>query len=345
MPDFIAETGIAKIRESVMEQENLRKAKQKARDKLQPKMGKIDIDYQVLHDAFFKYQKKPRMSGHGDLYYEGKEFEVDLKAKKAGALSSDLMNALGLTDGGPPPWLINMQRFGPPPSYPSLRIPGLNAPIPPGAQFGYQPGGWGKPPVDEFGRPLYGDVFGSYVDDGIQYSLHIDKSKWGELQNIQEEPSDDEEEEEEEGDELHTGEDDASGMATPSSLGDGMSSTYSGLETPVTIDLRKRAGTDTPDTLASYPRELYHVIQEKKTSGKDNTGLFGTEKTYILPGKGGVEMSINPDQLETALVDQDTLQDAYDADKAGQFEDDKNTKRKRRQDTSMAAKRQKDFKF
>jgi len=39
-------------------------------------MGKIDIDYQVLHDAFFKYQTKPKLSGHGELYYEGKEFEV-----------------------------------------------------------------------------------------------------------------------------------------------------------------------------------------------------------------------------------------------------------------------------
>jgi splicing factor 3B subunit 2 len=61
----------------------------------------------------------------------------------------------------PPPWLINMQRYGPPPSYPGLRIPGLNAPIPEGAQWGYHPGGWGKPPVDEYGRPLYGDVFGA----------------------------------------------------------------------------------------------------------------------------------------------------------------------------------------
>ncbi len=41
-------------------------------------------------------------------------------------------------------------------------MPGLNAPIPPGAQFGYQPGGWGKPPVDEAGNPLYGDVFGLF---------------------------------------------------------------------------------------------------------------------------------------------------------------------------------------
>lgn len=42
-----------------------------------------------------------------------------------------------------------LQRYGPPPSYPHLKIPGLNAPIPEGASFGYHAGGWGKPPVDE----------------------------------------------------------------------------------------------------------------------------------------------------------------------------------------------------
>ena len=61
----------------------------------------------------------------------------------------------------PPPWLIPMQRYGPPPSYPNARIPGLNAPLPAGASYGYHVGGWGKPPVDAFGRPLYGgDPFG-----------------------------------------------------------------------------------------------------------------------------------------------------------------------------------------
>lgn len=93
---------------------------------------------------------------------------------KPGTLSKDLKEALGMPEGAPPPWLINMQvsfaiispfccasfywflivyfflqRYGPPPSYPHLKIPGLNAPIPPGASFGYHPGGWGKPPVDE----------------------------------------------------------------------------------------------------------------------------------------------------------------------------------------------------
>lgn len=60
--------------------------------------------------------------------------------------------ALGMVDGVPPPWLLNMQRYGPPPAYPNLKIPGLNAPIPEGASFGYHPGGWGKPPVDEVWR-------------------------------------------------------------------------------------------------------------------------------------------------------------------------------------------------
>ena len=58
-----------------MQEEN-KKLKQKQKDKMQPKMGKLDIDYQVLHDAFFKYQGKPNFSIMGDLYYEGKEFEV-----------------------------------------------------------------------------------------------------------------------------------------------------------------------------------------------------------------------------------------------------------------------------
>jgi len=33
-------------------------------------MGKIDIDYQKLHDAFFRWQTKPKMSVIGDIYYE-----------------------------------------------------------------------------------------------------------------------------------------------------------------------------------------------------------------------------------------------------------------------------------
>lgn len=68
-----------------------------------------------------------------------------------------------------------LQRYGPPPSYPNLKIPGLNAPIPPGASFGYHAGGWGKPPVDSTGHALYGDVFGLAPDEG-ESDTELDKT-------------------------------------------------------------------------------------------------------------------------------------------------------------------------
>lgn len=125
----------------------------------------------------YRWQTKPKMTIHGDLYYEGKEFETRLKEKKPGDLSEELRTALGMPVGPnankvPPPWLIAMQRYGPPPSYPNLKIPGLNAAIPDGCSFGYHAGGWGKPPVDENGKPLYGDVFGTNVSN-IDVSIYI----------------------------------------------------------------------------------------------------------------------------------------------------------------------------
>jgi len=89
---------------------------------VQGRTGKLDIDYQVLHDAFFKYQTKPELTGLGDLYYEGKEFEAMVKNAKPGVLGEALQGALGMAPGAPPPWLINMQRYGPPPSYTDLKV-------------------------------------------------------------------------------------------------------------------------------------------------------------------------------------------------------------------------------
>ena len=219
-------------------------------------MGKIDIDYQVLHDAFFKYQTKPKMTSVGEFYYEGKEYETDLKGEKPGVLSEETRAALGMTEDGPPPWLINMQRYGPPPSYPNLKIPGLSAPIPPGAQFGYHPGGWGKPPVDEYGNPVYGDVFGvrASADDGsTPYDVVLERRKrWGALEELSESESEDEEEEEEEesdaGEEELGEEEMAAGIATGAT----------GVETPeAPMDLRKRsAAPDAPRSCtACWTRE------------------------------------------------------------------------------------------
>jgi splicing factor 3B subunit 2 len=184
LPSFIRDTGVTEQRDATASRDADKSLQTKTREKLQPRMGKLNLDYEKMHDAFFKYQTKPpRMTKFGDLYYEGKEYETKVFHKKPGFLSEELRDALGMTSKlAPPPWLINMQRVGPPPSYPWLKIPGLSAPIPEGASWGYQPGGWGKAPVDEFNRPLYGDVFSTapQVDLAQQLLQNIDRTLWGE---------------------------------------------------------------------------------------------------------------------------------------------------------------------
>jgi len=249
----------------------------------------MDIDYQVLHDAFFKYMIKPPMSRHGEVYFEGKENEIRMQNKKPGQLSDTMKNALGMVDNGPPPWLINMQRYGPPPSYPSQKIPGLNAPIPQGAQYGYQPGGWGKPPVNEYGQPLYG----TYAEPQDQEDKDL---LWGEV-----EEADSEEEEEDDDD----GADD--GAATPAlgaqtpfgvdtpivSMGSdggvnsisGVSSVTSGMETPASVSTRKR-GTQSVSGISSATMtpqpQLFQVLEEQKSKG--GQGLFPSERGYKMGG-------------------------------------------------------------
>ncbi|CAG8665240.1 10034_t:CDS:10, partial [Cetraspora pellucida] len=320
LPDFIKDTGIMEMREAVKEKEDAAKLKQKTRERVQPKMGKLDIDYQKLHDAFFRFQSKPKLTIHGELYYEGKEFETKLKEKKPGQLSEELKAALNMPPLAPPPWLIAMQRYGPPPSYPNLKIPGLNAPIPEGAQWGFHPGGWGKPPVDEYNRPLYGDVFGTYQQEIPSDIVQpIERSLWGEL-------------EAEEG-ALQEG------LATPS----GISSVPSGLETPEYIELRKYqastasqqssilpSGLETPDIieLRKYskpdedePKPLYTVLPQKETP---ISGFMGSQHAYDLSSttggvKGGAKrkvvgtgIDVALDPAEMANLDEETLRAIFE---------------------------------
>ena len=67
LPAFIADTGIATMRDAVKEKEANMSLKQKTRERVQPKMGKIDIDYQKLHDAFFKHMTKPNTTSFGEM--------------------------------------------------------------------------------------------------------------------------------------------------------------------------------------------------------------------------------------------------------------------------------------
>ncbi|KAF7784755.1 hypothetical protein Agabi119p4_920 [Agaricus bisporus var. burnettii] len=332
LPSYIADTGIATMRDAVKEKEANMSLKAKTRERVQPKMGKIDIDYQKLHDAFFKFQTKPPVTGFGEMYYEGKEFETSLKEKRPGDLSPELVEALSIPPLAPPPWLISMQRFGPPPSYPTLRIPGLNAPIPEGAQWGFHPGGWGKPPLDEYNRPLYGDVFGvlpKVTDTGL--GEPVDKTTWGELEPEEEEESEEESEEEEEEESADVpmeGIQTPSGLETPSGMASVVSTVAGGLETPDFLELRKNA-RPSADADDSGPRSLYHVVPEKQTNVR---GFMGSERGYdvsavagnalpvlgderVTKKKGGVDVTLDASELEG--LTEEELKRKYDASARG----------------------------
>ncbi|GBF91105.1 splicing factor 3B subunit 2 [Raphidocelis subcapitata] len=313
LPEFIEATGISEMRQAYREKEDSKQLKQKQRDRMSAKTGKMDIDYAVLHDAFFRHQTRPKLTPLGELYYEGKEFEAAVEGVRPGVLSPELREALGMAGTTPPPWLINMQRYGPPPSYPNLRIPGLNAPIPPGGEFGYQPGGWGKPPVDESGAPVYGDVFGADADGGASDD-EVDKgARWGGLESEPEESSEEEEEEEEE-EEGEGDEDLEGGIATDATglTSAGLASSLpSGLETPEAVMNLRKSGDSVAGTESARAPQLYTVLEQKKAAV--GQGLMGTDHVYVIPGAAGdkrraggagaggagdVEVTLLPEELE-----------------------------------------------
>lgn len=184
LPPYIKETNISELRQAGKDKEDQQKLKQKVRARLHGKIHKLEIDYQILHDSFFKHQEKPPMTKFGEVFYEGKEFELKIKAQRAGGeLSDELKRALGMGPKDPPPFLYNMQRYGPPPSYSLLKIPGVNAPIPKTASWGFHNGGYGKPPVDLHGRALYGDVFGIGEAKKVKSKHWIQpEPRWGEFE-------------------------------------------------------------------------------------------------------------------------------------------------------------------
>lgn len=335
LPKFIQETGIAEMRDAVLEKQDQASLKQKQRERVQPKMGKLDIDYQKLYEAFFRFQTKPELTRYGEVYYEGKEYETNLKHLRPGELSEELKEALNIPPGAPPPWLINQQRFGPPPSYPALKIPGLNAPPPIGAQWGFHPGGYGKPPVDEYNRPLYGgDIFGVLQpQQNAQLGEPVEKTLWGELQ----EPEEDSEEEESDEEEKEGDDDDAgAGLQTPSGLETpgGMSSTvpseFGGSESVGgEFNLRKfRRGTETEES--THPRSAYQVIPEQQARVQ---GFFGGDRTYDLKAAhsglpvlgeddtskkrkkpGDVDVAMDPDTLQAKDgMDKEDMKRMYEA--------------------------------
>lgn len=285
LPKFIADTGIAEMRDAVLEKQAEATLKQKQRERVQGKMGRLDIDYAKLYEAFFRHQTKPALTRYGEVYYEGKEYETNLRHLRPGELSDELREALNMPPGAPPPWLINQQRFGPPPSYPGLKVPGLNAPPPPGASWGFHPGGYGKPPVDEYtNRPLFGgDIFGvsSAQDDEAPAGAPVEKTLWGELQEREEEEEEDEDEEEdeEEGEDEAEEQDIGAGLETPSGMASTVPTEIGGIESVGgDFELRKNARAAEPEDNGA-PRSAYQILPEQNIRTQ---GFFGGERAYDL---------------------------------------------------------------
>lgn len=380
LPKFIQDTGIAEMRDAVLEKQESASLKQKQRERVQPKMGKLDIDYQKLYEAFFRFQTKPELTRYGEVYYEGKEHETNLRHLRPGELSDELKEALNIPPGAPPPWLINQQRFGPPPSYPSLKIPGLNAPPPPGGAWGFHPGGYGKPPVDEFNRPLYGgDIFGVLQPQvNAQSGEPVEKSLWGELQAPDEESEDEEsDEEEEEGDEedIGAGLQTPSGLETPGGMASTVPSEYPGeMSVGGDFDLRKqKRGTETEESI--HPRSAYTVIPERQIRAE---GFFGGERAYDVRGAqnahlpvlgqeddsrkrkkpGDVDVALDPDSLISEDgISREELKRRHEAQKQAEkgswaFEEDlsdmiaqESRKRQKRDEEKKGEKRERSYRF
>ncbi|KAK6583567.1 hypothetical protein PZA11_003297 [Diplocarpon coronariae] len=378
LPKFIQETGIAEMRDAVLEKQNDASLKQKQRERVQPKMGKLDIDYQKLYEAFFRFQTKPELTRYGEVYYEGKEYETNLRHLRPGELSEELKEALNIPPGAPPPWLINQQRFGPPPSYPSLKIPGLNAPPPPGGAWGFHPGGYGKPPVDEFNRPLYGgDIFGVLQPQvNNQAGEPVERILWGELQAPEDESEEEEseDEEDEEDDDIAAGLQTPSGTETPGGLESAVPSEYPG-DVSVTgdFDVRKsKRGIDTEES--SAPRSAYTVIPERQIRAE---GFFGGERAYDVRGAqnahlpvlgqdddgrkrkkpGDVDVALDPDSLQAEDgISKDEVKRRFEAqkkeEKGAWFGEDlsdmiaqESRKRQKRDEDKRGEKRERTYRF
>ncbi|KAM9928276.1 hypothetical protein OXX59_001943 [Metschnikowia pulcherrima] len=127
LPKYISNTGIVEMRNH--DADSLKKSQ---RDRVQPKMGRLDIDYQRLHDAFFKHQTKPRVLAFGEVYSEGRETSDqhlnEVARMRPGRISKALRAAVGMSENETvaPPWITVMHELGKPPSYSHLIIPGID---------------------------------------------------------------------------------------------------------------------------------------------------------------------------------------------------------------------------
>lgn len=260
LPKYIEDTGISEMRNH--EADSLKKLQ---RDRVQPKMGKLDIDYQKLHDAFFKFQTKPKLLGFGELYYEGREkadvHRDQIKHMRPGKISRALRAAVGLpeNENAIPPWIVLMNELGKPPAYADCVIPGVDIEY---SNLGYK-----------------------LARDAEWESLDISESLWGHMEEGEESEEELESEEEEEEDEA--GEEPIATNVQPDDADD---------DQPEKVDIteysRIKGSTHIAEENESSTTSgnLYTVLKEKS---------MDASKSGLVEGQQGYEMKQNGDEQAT----------------------------------------------
>ncbi|ODV66948.1 DUF382-domain-containing protein [Hyphopichia burtonii NRRL Y-1933] len=270
LPKFIQDTNIQEMRNTG---DDLT-LKQQQRERVQPKMGKLDIDYQKLHDAFFKFQTKPRLTGYGDVFFEGKEssdeFINEIMNIKPGKVSQSLRHALGMPENNltfPPPWLNIMREIGKPPAYEHLIIPGLDCE--------YKNSGYFV--ADENGNEII--------------PLPLDESLWGhpeegEESEEEEDLAEDDEDEVEEGFQASEEEKDDEQDAEKVEITE-----YSRIKTMPLTNKQPDVQED------SGPKQLYTILKENTAEGTSD-GLLKNVQTYEL-AQDGKDTTISSEKEES----------------------------------------------
>lgn len=138
LPGIMKLTDIEQMRSTLPTNENEtndKSLKELSRARVQPKLGSLDIDYRKMYNIFFKLGanwKPDLLLPFGDMYYENRALADEshwnkiVKEKVPGKLSTELRTIIGMNEGQLPPWCAAMNEVGLPPSYPDMKIAGLN---------------------------------------------------------------------------------------------------------------------------------------------------------------------------------------------------------------------------
>lgn len=173
-------------------------------------------------------------------YFEGKEDEVKMKTFKPGKISSALRNALGINDYNPPPFLTNMQRYGPPPAYPNFKIPGVTSSLSENAIYNIYLGKEAGEDLTQFAsQGFYGGFKPNPEDNAGKEEIDVN-TLWGEFAEEEFEEEEEIDYEEEQAQQMITGAPDFNSEEIPGHE-TGTSSVASGYETPE-IEIRKKGG-------------------------------------------------------------------------------------------------------